>query len=216
MSEGALCVAGVIPAHVYSCAATRGNGGAARGAAVRIAILRLTRALQSPELSSLAQSATRSAQERKREMARVIEATSRAAEARERCVAEMAALKAQADREQAAFESEWQRLGATIDQDRRNRDLLRQRDMEERNRKTQEARPARVPCGLRTACMRPAARAVRRVRWRRWLRAWRARAAAEEPRGGADGQGGGARQGGAARARAGRRRREHGPRAAAR
>jgi hypothetical protein len=71
-------------------------------------------------------------------MAKIIEATHRAAEQRERCLAEMAALKAHADREQSQFESEWQKLGATIDQDKRHRELLRQRDMEERNRKTQE------------------------------------------------------------------------------
>lgn len=44
----------------------------------------------------------------------------------------------QADKEQAAFEGEWKKLGALIDQDKRNRELLRQRAMEERNRKTQE------------------------------------------------------------------------------
>jgi hypothetical protein len=79
-------------------------------------------------------------QDRKREMAKIIECTHRAAEQRERCLGEMAALKAQADREQSQFEGEWQRLGAVIDQDKRHRELLRQRDMEERNRKTQEVR----------------------------------------------------------------------------
>ena len=35
-------------------------------------------------------------------------------------------------------EAEWRQLGAIIDQDKRQRELLRQRAMEERTRKTQE------------------------------------------------------------------------------
>lgn len=179
------------------------------------------RCLVLPLCMGAALSAVSCAQERKREMAKVIEATNRAAEARERCAAEMAALKAQADREQAAFESEWQRLGAAIDQDRRNRELLRQRDMEERNRKTQEVRFGgplcsgfsftRVECSAR----RDGVRQTRSMAQRRHTGALRARAAAEESRGGADGKGGGKGQGGAARAAAHGRRGEHGPRAAA-
>lgn len=49
----------------------------------------------------------------------------------------------QADKEQAQFEAEWRKLGSIIDQDKRNRELVRQREMEERDRKTQEARAPR-------------------------------------------------------------------------
>jgi len=79
-------------------------------------------------------------QDKKKEMARIIGATNAAFETRERCIADMAALKAQADKEQAAFEEEWKRLGALIDDDRRMRELQRQREMDERDRKTQEVR----------------------------------------------------------------------------
>ena len=47
----------------------------------------------------------------------------------------------QADKEQAQFEAEWRKLGSIIDQDKRNRELVRQREMEERDRKTQEVCP---------------------------------------------------------------------------
>jgi Skp family chaperone for outer membrane proteins len=77
-------------------------------------------------------------QEMKKEMAKIISVIAKAAEAREVALAEMAALKTHADKEQAAFEAEWKKLGSIIDQDKRNRELLRQREMEERNRKTQE------------------------------------------------------------------------------
>ena len=50
----------------------------------------------------------------------------------------MAALKAVADKEQSAFEEEWKKLGAMIDDDRRMRELQRQREMDERDRKTQQ------------------------------------------------------------------------------
>lgn len=52
----------------------------------------------------------------------------------------MAALKAVADKEQSAFEEEWKKLGAMIDDDRRMRELQRQREMDERDRKTQHTR----------------------------------------------------------------------------
>jgi hypothetical protein len=77
-------------------------------------------------------------QEKKKEMGKIIEVTNKAFEQREKCLSEMSVIKTQADKEQAQFEGEWKKLGATIDQDKRNRELLRQRDMEERNRKTQE------------------------------------------------------------------------------
>lgn len=48
----------------------------------------------------------------------------------------------QADKEQSQFEAEWRKLGSIIDQDKRNRELIRQREMEERDRRTQEACPS--------------------------------------------------------------------------
>jgi coiled-coil domain-containing protein 63/114 len=84
-------------------------------------------------------------QETKKEMAKIISVIAKAAEAREAALTEMAALKARADKEQAAFEAEWKKLGSIIDQDKRSRDLLRQREMEERNRKTQEVRSSGMP-----------------------------------------------------------------------
>lgn len=68
----------------------------------------------------------------------MIEVTNKTYERREKCLAEVAALKAQADKEQAQFEAEWRKLGSLIDQDKRNRELVRQREMEERDRRTQE------------------------------------------------------------------------------
>lgn len=71
-------------------------------------------------------------------MAKMIDVTNKTYERREKCLAEVAALKAQADKEQAQFEAEWRKLGSLIDQDKRNRELVRQREMEERDRRTQE------------------------------------------------------------------------------
>ena len=54
--------------------------------------------------------------EKKREMARIIEVSNKAYEARDAAQAEMASLKAQADKEQSEFESEWKELGKMIEQ----------------------------------------------------------------------------------------------------
>ena len=147
---------------------------------------------------------------------------------------------AQADKEQGAFEGEWKKLGAIIDQDKRNRELLRQRAMEERNRKTQEVRPLHFQClwccsetqlaAHLMACLTPQVSHFddgRRLQLgvtnsrtcvthgasenTMSVRA-NARAAAEEPRGGGHVQGRDGRpvQGGQARAVPQRREREHG------
>ena len=124
-------------------------------------------------------------QEKKKEMAKIIEATNKAYEQREKWRSEMHALKASADAEQAQFEGDWKKLGAVIDQDKRNRELLRQRDMEERNRKTQEVPPPPSSCG--TDLARSEA-----VRAHCKLTVVREFAAAEEPggcSGGAHGEG---------------------------
>lgn len=84
-------------------------------------------------------------QEKKKDMAKIIGCTNAAFESREKCINEMAALKAQADKEQGHFEEEWKELGCLIDEDRRMRELQRQREMDERDRKTQEVRLAKLP-----------------------------------------------------------------------
>lgn len=49
----------------------------------------------------------------------------KAAEARDTAVAELARLKTQAEKEQAAFEAEWRELGRMIENDRKMRDMLK-------------------------------------------------------------------------------------------
>eukprot|EP00753_Platysulcus_tardus_P000813 PLAT10730.2.p1 GENE.PLAT10730.2~~PLAT10730.2.p1 ORF type:complete len:579 (-),score=344.83 PLAT10730.2:133-1869(-) len=63
--------------------------------------------------------------EKKRDMAAVIEESNEAYKARDRAHAEMAALKMQADKEQAEFEAEWKELGKMIEADRRMKDMLK-------------------------------------------------------------------------------------------
>eukprot|EP00899_Mesostigma_viride_P003312 jgi/Mesvir1/12982/Mv05993-RA.1 len=63
--------------------------------------------------------------DKKKEMASIIEASNAAYEARDQALAEMAELKAQADREQAAFEAEWRELGNLIEQDRKLKDMMK-------------------------------------------------------------------------------------------
>jgi hypothetical protein len=58
-------------------------------------------------------------QEKKKEMGKIIEISNKAYEARDRAVNEMAKLKAQADKEQQAFEAEWRELGKLIEHDRK-------------------------------------------------------------------------------------------------
>ena len=62
--------------------------------------------------------------EKKKEMARIIEISNKAYEARDAAQQEMAALKHQADKEQAEFEKEWKELGKMIEQDRKMKDFL--------------------------------------------------------------------------------------------
>eukprot|EP00898_Chlorokybus_atmophyticus_P005341 jgi/Chlat1/5808/Chrsp4S00482 len=57
--------------------------------------------------------------DRKREMAAIIETSNLAYEARDAALQQMAQLKAQAEREQQAFEAEWRELGRLIDHDHR-------------------------------------------------------------------------------------------------
>eukprot|EP00232_Nephroselmis_pyriformis_P003386 CAMPEP_0182912456 /NCGR_PEP_ID=MMETSP0034_2-20130328/37522_1 /TAXON_ID=156128 /ORGANISM="Nephroselmis pyriformis, Strain CCMP717" /LENGTH=532 /DNA_ID=CAMNT_0025049131 /DNA_START=62 /DNA_END=1660 /DNA_ORIENTATION=- len=66
--------------------------------------------------------------EKKKEMARIIEVSNIAYEARDAAVNEMAQLKAQADKEQAAFEEEWKQLGKLIEHDRKMKDYMKNKD----------------------------------------------------------------------------------------
>mmetsp|Transcript_28818 Transcript_28818/g.35017 ORF Transcript_28818/g.35017 Transcript_28818/m.35017 type:complete len:526 (-) Transcript_28818:1065-2642(-) len=68
--------------------------------------------------------------EKKKEMAHIIEVSNKAYEARDAAVNEMARLKAQADKEQAAFEAEWRELGRLIEHDRKMRDFVKHRSKE--------------------------------------------------------------------------------------
>lgn len=63
--------------------------------------------------------------EKKKELANITEVAEKAAEARDTAVAELARLKTQAEKEQAAFEAEWRELGRMIENDRRMRDMLK-------------------------------------------------------------------------------------------
>lgn len=64
--------------------------------------------------------------EKNREMARTIEASNKAYEARDAAQHEKSGLKAQAEREQAEFESEWEELGRMVEQDRRMKAFMAQ------------------------------------------------------------------------------------------
>lgn len=72
---------------------------------------------------------------KKKEMAGVIAHTSHILESREKAIAEMGMIKAQGDREQAMSEAEWKQLSNLIENDRREREAAREREIEERERK---------------------------------------------------------------------------------
>mmetsp|Transcript_2665 Transcript_2665/g.3018 ORF Transcript_2665/g.3018 Transcript_2665/m.3018 type:complete len:559 (-) Transcript_2665:802-2478(-) len=62
--------------------------------------------------------------EKKKEMANVIEISNIAYEARDQAHNEIAALKAQADKEQSAFESEWKELGKLLEADKKMKEMM--------------------------------------------------------------------------------------------
>lgn len=61
--------------------------------------------------------------EKKKEMANIIEISNIAYEARDQAQNEMAALRAQADKEAAAFEAEWRELGKILEADRKMKEM---------------------------------------------------------------------------------------------
>ncbi|CAE7861948.1 ODA1, partial [Symbiodinium sp. KB8] len=64
-------------------------------------------------------------QQKKKEMANIIEQANAAYEARDSAQAQMASLKQQADKEHAEFEKEWRELGRLIENDKRMKEFMR-------------------------------------------------------------------------------------------
>ena len=62
-------------------------------------------------------------------MARVIEVSNIAYDARDQAQNEMAALRAQADKEQAEFEREWRDLGEIIERDMKYKEAMRREEL---------------------------------------------------------------------------------------
>lgn len=66
-------------------------------------------------------------QQKKKEMANIIEQANAAYEARDSAQAQMAALKQQADKEHSEFEKEWRELGRLVENDKRMKEFMRQK-----------------------------------------------------------------------------------------
>merc|ERR1712164_39053 len=64
-------------------------------------------------------------QQKKKEMANIIEQANAAYEARDSAQAQMAALKQQADKEHQEFEKEWKELGKLIENDKKMKEFMR-------------------------------------------------------------------------------------------
>jgi len=65
---------------------------------------------------------------KKKEMANIIEQANAAYEARDAAQAQMTSLKQQADKEHGEFEKEWKELGRLIENDRKMKDFMRQKE----------------------------------------------------------------------------------------
>merc|ERR1719262_650121 len=70
-------------------------------------------------------------QQKKKEMANIIEQANAAYEARDSAQAQMAALKQQADKEHAEFEKEWRELGKLIENDKKMKEFMRQKERQQ-------------------------------------------------------------------------------------
>merc|ERR1719313_2609702 len=66
-------------------------------------------------------------QQKKKEMANIIEQANAAYEARDSAQAQMASLKQQADKEHQEFEKEWRELGKLIENDKRMKEFMMQK-----------------------------------------------------------------------------------------
>merc|ERR1712054_336003 len=91
-------------------------------------------------------------QQKKKEMANIIEQANAAYEARDSAQAQMAALKQQADKEHAEFEKEWTELGRLIENDKKMKEFMRQRV---RNR-AEEQKQTEAANAVATRSIRPA------------------------------------------------------------
>lgn len=80
----------------------------------------------------------RELQKLKKDMAETIQLASLAFEAKEKALAEINLLKLQADKEQLGFEEEWKHLTAIIEEDKRERERVRAKELAMRERETQE------------------------------------------------------------------------------
>merc|ERR1719386_457621 len=67
-------------------------------------------------------------QQKKKEMANIIEQANAAYEARDSAQSQMAALKQQADKEHQEFEKEWRELGRLIENDKKMKEFMRQKE----------------------------------------------------------------------------------------
>jgi len=67
-------------------------------------------------------------QQKKKEMANIIEQANAAYEARDQAQAQMASLKQQADKEHQEFEREWKELGRLIENDKKMKEFMRQKE----------------------------------------------------------------------------------------
>ncbi|CAD7975422.1 unnamed protein product [Amoebophrya sp. A25] len=74
-------------------------------------------------------------EQKKKEMANIIEQANAAYEARDAAQAQMTSLKQQADKEHQEFEKEWKELGRLIENDKKMKEFMRQK---ERNRGVEE------------------------------------------------------------------------------
>merc|ERR1712203_841621 len=74
-------------------------------------------------------------EQKKKEMANIIEQANAAYEARDAAQAQMTSLKQQADKEHQEFEKEWKELGRLIENDKKMKEFMRQK---ERNRVIEE------------------------------------------------------------------------------
>ena len=79
-------------------------------------------------------------QQKKKEMANIIEISNIAYEARDQAQNEIAALRAQADKEQQAFEAEWKELGRLIEADRKIHDLNKRKEVKVGNMSLDEVK----------------------------------------------------------------------------
>ena len=80
----------------------------------------------------------RELQKLKKDMAETIQLANQAFEAKEKALAEMNVLKNQADKDQLNNEEEWKNLTAIIEEDKRERERVRAKELAVRERETAE------------------------------------------------------------------------------